>query len=108
LVQDTWPNTPKPVPGDKIFPYLLRAISKSHEDIYLKRYADGREAKDGTASLRGWNSTTADAFIRRLATARQWRSGLNEQRAARAGDMMDNAPATTSPQQLHKTMSLAA
>ena len=47
--------------------------SLKHEDIYLKGYADGREAKAGIAT--GSPSTTIAAFIRRSAIARRWRSG---------------------------------
>ena len=44
-----------------------------YEDIYLKGYADGREAKAGIASwVRFYNG---EGFIRRSATARRWRSG---------------------------------
>ena len=47
--------------------------SLKHEDVYLKGYADGCEAKAGIAH--GWGFTTDDAFTRRSAIARRWRCG---------------------------------
>jgi putative transposase len=52
-----------------------------HEDVYLKGYADGHEAKTGIASW--WNFTTISAFIRRSATGRRWPSGAKEWRRRR-------------------------
>ena len=49
--------------------------SLKHEDIYLKGYADGREAKAGIAN---WIAFYNDRrLIRRTAIARRWRSGAN-------------------------------
>jgi transposase InsO family protein len=57
--------------------------SLKHEDIYLKGYADGREAKAGIAA---WmNFTTNNAFTRRWATARRWRSGAKKCRSQGCG-----------------------
>jgi hypothetical protein len=47
--------------------------SLKYEDIYLKGYADGREAKAGIGEISP--STTSVVFTRRTATARQWPSG---------------------------------
>jgi putative transposase len=46
--------------------------SLKHEDVYLKGYADGREAHSGIAS---WFALMTRAHIRRLVTARRWRLG---------------------------------
>ena len=49
--------------------------SLKHEDIYLKGYADGREAKAGIAN---WIAFYNDRrLIRRTAIARRWRSGAS-------------------------------
>jgi len=81
--------------------------SLKHEDIYLKGYADGREAKAGIAS---WIAFYND---RRLHQAHGYRTPMAVWRermlAAKAVDMVDNADAlTTCPQQLQQTESLAA
>ena len=81
--------------------------SLKHEDIYLKGYADGREAKAGVAS---WIAFYND---RRLHQAHGYRTPMavwrERMQAAKAVDMVDNADAlTTCPQQLQQTESLAA
>jgi putative transposase len=81
--------------------------SLKHEDIYLKGYGDGREAKAGIAS---WIAFYND---RRLHQAHGYRTPMAVWRewmqAAKAVDMVDNADAlTTCPQQLQRTESLAA
>ncbi|MFK4535050.1 transposase InsO family protein [Bradyrhizobium ottawaense] len=81
--------------------------SLKHEDIYLKGYADRREAKAGIAS---WIAFYND---RRLHQAHGYRTPMAVWRervqAAKAMDMVDNADAlTTCPQQLQQTESLAA
>ena len=53
--------------------------SLKYEDIYLKGYADGHEAKAGIGD--GSTFTMIGARIRRWTTARRWRSGA----AATAG-----------------------
>ena len=52
--------------------------SLKYEDVYLKGYADGREAK--TSMAIGSFSTTSAAFIRRLAIACRWPSGAKARR----------------------------
>ena len=55
--------------------------SLKHEDIYLKGYADGREAKAGIAN---WIAFYNDRrFIKRSAIARRWRSGAKRCRPRR-------------------------
>ena len=86
---------------------LWRSRSLKHEDIYLKGYADGREAKAGIAS---WIAFYND---RRLHQAHGYRTPMavwrERMQAAKAVDMVDNADAlTTCPQQLQQTESLAA
>ena len=81
--------------------------SLKHEDIYLKGYADGCEAKAGIAS---WIAFYND---RRLHQALGYRTPMavwrERMQAAKAVDMMDNADAlTTCPQQQQQTESLAA
>ncbi|WP_247493868.1 IS3 family transposase [Bradyrhizobium sp. 142] len=81
--------------------------SLKHEDIYLKGYADGREAKAGIAS---WIAFYND---RRLHQAHGYRTPMavwrERMQAAKTVDMVDNADAlTTCPQQLQQTESLAA
>ena len=72
--------------------------SLKHVDIYLKGYADGREAKAGIAS---WIAFYND---RRLHQALGYRTPMavwrERMQAAKAVDMLDNADAlTTCPQQ---------
>ena len=81
--------------------------SLKHEDIYLRGYADGREAKAGIAN---WFAFYND---RRLHQALGYRTPMTVWReamqAAKAVDMMDNADAlTTCPQQQQQAESLAA
>ena len=55
--------------------------SLKYEDIYLKGYADGREAKAGIAN---WIAFYNDRRLtRRSATARRWRSGAKRCRPRR-------------------------
>ena len=81
--------------------------SLKHEDIYLRGYADGREAKAGIAN---WFAFYNDRRLHQALGYRTpmavWREGMQ---AAKAVDMMDNADAlTTCPQQQQQTKSLAA
>src|SRR5690348_15495525 len=81
--------------------------SLKHEDVYLKGYADGHEAKAGIAE---WIAFYND---RRLHQAHGYRTPMavwrERMQAATAVDMVDNADAlTTCPQQLQQTESLAA
>ena len=67
--------------------------SLKHEDIYLKGYADGREAKAGIAS---WIAFYND---RRLHQAQGYRTPMavwrERMQAVKAVDMVDNADALT-------------
>ena len=56
--------------------------SLKYEDIYLKGYADGREAKAGIGA-NGWLFTIIGVRIRRWRTGRRWRSGATSRRRAR-------------------------
>ena len=80
--------------------------SLKHEDIYLKGYADGREAKAGIAS---WIAFYND---RRLHQAQGYRPPMavwrERMQAAKAVDMVDNADALTTCSQQQQTESLAA
>ena len=57
--------------------------SLKHEDIYLKHYADGREAKAGISAWIAFYNT--GAFIARWETGRRWRSGETAPPRWRAG-----------------------
>lgn len=72
--------------------------SLKHEDIYLKGYADGREAKAGIAS---WIAFYNDRRLHQALGYRTPRAVWGERmQAAKAVDMVDNADAlTTCPQQ---------
>ncbi len=78
--------------------------SLKYEDIYLKGYADGLEAKDGIASwMKFYNGQRLHQALGYRTPMAVWREGM------KAVDMMDNAAAlTTSPQQKQKTQPLAA
>jgi putative transposase len=79
--------------------------SLKHEDVYLKGYADGREAKEGIAAwMAFYNDTRLHQALGYRAPMAVWREG-----AAQAVDMMDNAfGLPTCPQQKQQTTSLAA
>jgi putative transposase len=79
--------------------------SLKHEDVYLKGYADGREARLGIAAwMTFYNHRRLHQALGYRAPMAVWREGV-----ARAVDMMDNAIALpTSPQQQQKTTPLAA
>ena len=81
--------------------------SLKHEDIYLKGYADGREAQAGISSwIAFYNERRLHQALGYRTPMSVWREGLE---MARAVDMMDNAIAlTTSPQHQQKTKPLAA
>jgi putative transposase len=81
--------------------------SLKHEGIYLKGYADGREAKSGIANWMAFYNG------RRLHQALGYRTPMavwhERMQATKAVDMLDNADAwTTCPQQEQQTASLAA
>ena len=81
--------------------------SLKHEDIYLKGYADGCEAKAGIANwIAFYNDRRLHQALGYRAPMAVWRERMQ---AAKAVDMMDNADAlTTCPQQQQQTESLAA
>jgi putative transposase len=81
--------------------------SLKHEDIYLKGYADGCEAKAGIANwIAFYNGRRLHQALGYRAPMAVWREGMQD---AKAVDMMDNADAlTTCPQQQQQTESLAA
>ena len=76
--------------------------SLKHEDIYLKGYADGREARAGIASWIAFYKRPHHALGQRTPMA-VWRAGIT---GPRAMDMMDNAralPTCPQPQQPQQT-----
>ncbi|WP_283843496.1 integrase core domain-containing protein [Bradyrhizobium barranii] len=81
--------------------------SLKHEDIYLKGYADGREAKAGIANwIAFYNNRRLHQALGYRAPMAIWRERML---APKAVDMVDNADAlTTCPPQLQQTESLAA
>ena len=80
--------------------------SLKHEDVYLKAYADGREARAGIAAwIAFYNHRRLHQALGYRTPMAVWREGT----AAQAVDMMDNAVALpTCPQQQQKTTPLAA
>jgi len=77
--------------------------SLKHEDVYLKGYADGREAKTGIAAwMEFYNGRRLHQALGYRTPMAVWREGLAD---ATAADMMDNAAAlTTCPQQQTKPL----
>jgi putative transposase len=77
--------------------------SLKHEDIYLKGYADGREAKAGIASwITFYNSRRPHQALGNRTPMAVWRQGTTGPLGAAAVDMMDNAralPTCPQPQQ---------
>ena len=84
--------------------------SLKHEDIYIKGYADGREAKAGIASwIIFYNTRRPHQALGGRTPMAVWREGITGVLSSRAVDMMDNAPSlTTCPQQQKQTQPLAA
>ncbi len=84
--------------------------SLKYEDIYLKAYADGREAKAGIAAwITFYNEQRFHQALGHRAPMLVWREGRPVAASERAVEMMDNAAAlTTSPQQQNQTKALAA
>jgi putative transposase len=80
--------------------------SLKHEDVYLKAYADGREARAGIAAwIAFYNNRRLHQALGYRTPMAVWREG----RAAPAVDMMDNAVALpTCPQRQQQTKLLAA
>jgi putative transposase len=79
--------------------------SLKYEDVYLKGYADGREARAGIGEWIGfYNEQRPHQALGMRPPMAVWREGVT-----RAVDMMDNADAlTTCPQQKKQTKPLAA
>ena len=81
--------------------------SLKYEDIYLKGYADGREAARGIAEwIAFYNERRPHQALTDRAPMAVWREAIA---GAEAVDMMDNAPALpTCPQPQKQTQPLAA
>src|SRR5262249_27930657 len=83
--------------------------SLKYEDIDLKGYADGREARAGIASwIAFYNGRRPHHALGHRTPMAVWHAGIT---GARAMDMMDNAralPTCPQPQQPQQTASLAA
>ena len=81
--------------------------SLKHEDLYLKGYADGGEAKAGIASwIAFYNHQRLHQALSYRTPMAVWRERMQ---AAKAVDMVDNAGAlTTCPQRQQQTEFLAA
>lgn len=82
--------------GRRIDNVLIERLWRSlkHEDIYLKGYADGREANAGIANwIAFYNGRRLHQALGYRAPVAVWRERM---RAANAVDVMDNADALTS------------
>jgi putative transposase len=80
--------------------------SLKHEDVYLKGYADGLEARLGIAAwLEFYNERRLHQALGYRPPMALWREGMA---SARAVDMMDNAVALTTCLQPQQTQPLAA
>jgi putative transposase len=86
--------------------------SLKHEDVYLKGYADGREAKAGIdAWFAFYNSRRPHQALGYRTPMAVWRHGVTGALGANAVDMMDNAialPTCPQPQQQQQTALSAA
>ena len=80
--------------------------SLKHEDVYLKGYADGLEARLGIAAwMEFYNERRLHQALGYRPPMALWREGMA---SARAVDMMDNAVALTTCLQPQQTQPLAA
>jgi putative transposase len=81
--------------------------SLKYEDVYLKGYADGREAARGIAEwVAFYNERRPHQALADRTPMAVWRQAIAD---AKAVDMMDNAPALpTCPQPQQQTQPLAA
>ena len=84
--------------------------SLKHEDIYLKGYADGCEAKAGIASwIAFYNSRRPHQALGNRTPMAVWREGTTGPLGTAAVDMMDNAralPTCPQPQQQQQTFAM--
>lgn len=84
--------------------------SLKHEDIYLKGYADGREAKIGIAAwIAFYNSRRPHQALGNRTPMAVWRDGTSGPLGEQAVDMMDNAralPTCPQPQQQQQTFAM--
>lgn len=84
--------------------------SLKHEDIYLKGYADGREARAGISSwMIFYNTRRPHQALADRTPMAVWRENVTAPLGAKTVDMMDNTSAlTTCPQKKQQTQPLAA
>ena len=86
--------------------------SLKYEDIYLKGYADGGEAKAGIASwITFYNGRRPHQALGNRTPMAMWREGTTGLLGAAAADMMDNAralPTCPQPQQQQQTFAMVA
>jgi putative transposase len=86
--------------------------SLKHEDVYLKGYADGREARLGIAAwIDFYNSQRPHQALGYATPMAVWCDGVVDALAAQAVHMMDNAralPTCPQPQKQQQTAALAA
>jgi putative transposase len=82
--------------------------SLKYEDIYLKGYADGYEAKAGIASwVAFYNSRRPHQALANRTPMAVWRAGMTGSLSDKAVDMLDNARALpTSPQSQYQQQGL--
>ena len=84
--------------------------SLKYEDIYLKGYADGREAKAGIASwITFYNGRRPHQALGNRTPMAVWREGTTGPLGAATVDMMDNAralPTCPQPQQQQQTFAM--
>src|SRR5216684_883757 len=90
---------------------LWRAIK--YEEVHLKAYADGREARDGIGSwMNFYNHRRPHQAMNNQFPMAVWRAGVDRTEAAKTVDMplrLDNANALpTHPQQTQKQQQEAA
>jgi hypothetical protein len=82
--------------------------SLKHEDVYLKGYADGREARAGISSwVTFYNTRRPHQALGRRTPMAVWRQGITGALGAKAVAMMDNTGALTTCLQ-QQAQSLAA
>jgi putative transposase len=83
--------------------------SLKYEDIYLKGYADGREAKAGIASWIFYNGRRPHQALGNRTPMAVWREGTSGALGTAAVDMMDIAialPTCPQPQQKQQTLAM--